>query len=565
MNRIQKLSAEVIAQIAAGQVVDRPVSIVKELVENALDADATSIVVKLEDGGKKNIVLVDNGCGMSEEEIKVAIQPHTTSKIRSVADLQSVHTLGFRGEALFSITQAADVYIQSRQRDQQVGTKVVVENGTVKQIIQAGMSVGTVIQVRNLFRNIPARRKFLKSATQEFQLILTTLTQLALAFPRVGFQLHHNGELVFDVLPHTSCDERVRAIIGESIETLFIPISLTVSEFTITGFIGAPQAATTVSQSQYLIVNQRPVTSPRISKTIKRAFKTLLPPGIQPPFVLYITVDPQTVDVNIHPQKREVRFTEEEILLQVLKTLVIQTLEKANLLFTITDVNGLVVEDSKMDAGTAHILREATQLWNVKEFYDDEPILQIDNLYLIAKTKQGALLIDQHAAHERILYEQFLESFLKQKVTQHTIQQPKTIFLPLLESQLLLENADTFTKLGFEFTQQSNTEFLFTRLPALFGTRKIEEYLLEVLQDIRDQIQVPDVDIQSHRTIAYLACRNAIKAGEVLTQTERRNIVTKLAATTSKYTCPHGRPVAIAVTSTDFAKLFYRIPAFRNE
>jgi DNA mismatch repair protein MutL len=218
-----------------------------------------------------------------------------------------------------------------------------------------------------------------------------------------------------------------------------------------------------------------------------------------------------------------------------------------------------------MDPGTADILRDTTNIWNVKEFYEDEPILQIDNLYLIAKTKSGALVIDQHAAHERILYEQFLQSFIAQKIIEQKLAKPITISLPILESQLLLQYKETFSSLGFEFTSVSATEFIFHRIPALFGTRSITQYLLEVVQDLKEQVAIPELDTETHRTIAYLACRNAIKAGEVLTQSERKNILTKLAETSSKYTCPHGRPVILTITSTDLAKMFYRIPAFRNE
>ncbi len=565
MQKIERLSTEVIAHIAAGQVADRPVSIVKELVENALDAGAQTVCIKIEAGGKKGIIVTDDGCGMDAGEIKIAIQPHTTSKIETITDLQTISTLGFRGEALASITQVATVTIQSRLPEEVVGVQITIKNGKLTNEKSVGMATGTSIKVENLFDHIPARKKFLRSERSEFQLIMLAVTQLALAFPKVGLQLIHNGQIVIDVLPQQNYIDRCRAIIGKSIEKLFLPVSLTLQEYTIQGFIGSPQAATTVSQTQYLFVNNRPIFSPKLSKIIKRAFKTLLPKGMHPPCVLYITTDPALIDVNIHPQKREVRFKEEELLLRIIFTLITQTLEQANLLFTLTNQTELVVQDSKMDPGTADILRDTTNIWNVKEFYEDEPILQIDNLYLIAKTKSGALVIDQHAAHERILYEQFLQSFIAQKIIEQKLAKPITISLPILESQLLLQYKETFSSLGFEFTSVSATEFIFHRIPALFGTRSITQYLLEVVQDLKEQVAIPELDTETHRTIAYLACRNAIKAGEVLTQSERKNILTKLAETSSKYTCPHGRPVILTITSTDLAKMFYRIPAFRNE
>jgi DNA mismatch repair protein MutL len=271
------------------------------------------------------------------------------------------------------------------------------------------------------------------------------------------------------------------------------------------------------------------------------------------------------IDINVHPQKKEVRFTEEEILLNVLKTLIQQTLEKANLLFSFNTAESLTLNDSKMDDGTAQLLRDATKLWNVKKHFEDEPILQINNLYLAVTTRQGFLLIDQHAAHERILYEQFLGTFLAQKLSQQRTQQQQEVSLPLLEAELLEENKNIFEGVGFVFTRNSPQSFTFFAVPTLLQTRKLETYLLEVLRDIIDQVEVTELDLESHRTIAYLACRNAIKAGEVLTQAERKNLIDELFKTTSKYTCPHGRPVMIEITHKDLEKMFYRIPAFRNE
>ena len=565
MLKINQLSPAVIAKIAAGQVVDRPVSVVKELVENSLDAGAHNIRIKLEDGGKTAITVVDDGCGITADELVVATQSHTTSKIETVADLDAINSLGFRGEALWSIGQVAQLTVQSKTARDQRGSSITIENGEATAQKPVGMSVGTVVIVERLFEKIPARKKFLKSAKVELQLILQNISELAFAHPQVGFQLFNNNQLIVDVLPHASIENRVASLLTNKLNELFLPINIEVSEYSFTGFLGTPQAATTVTQQQLLIVNNRPVVHQKIAKLIKRAFKTLLPPSINPPFILYLTIKPEMIDINVHPQKKEVRFTEEEILLNVLKTLVQQTLEKANLLFAFNAADSLTLNDSKMDEGTAQLLRDATKIWNVKKHFEDEPILQINNLYLVVTTKEGFLLIDQHAAHERILYEQFLSTFLEKKLSQQNTQQQLEVSLPLLEAELLEENKHVFEGVGFVFKRNSPQTFTFYAVPTLLQTRKIEEYLLEVLRDIIDQVEVTELDLQSHRTIAYLACRNAIKAGEVLNQTERKNIVDELFKTSSKYTCPHGRPVVIEVTKNDLEKLFYRIPAFRNE
>ncbi len=562
---IKRLPPHVIAQIAAGQVVERPVSIVKELLENALDAQAKNILIRVTDGGKQKITVTDDGIGMDAADLLLAVEPHATSKIQTVEDLRATSSLGFRGEALHSMAQVSRLSIQSRTKKAARGSQLVVESGKIISQAPIGMSVGTSITIEKLFESVPARKKFLRSTKTEFQLILESITQLAVSFPAIGFQLYHNDQLIFDLLPQHTTEKRIAAILGKNFSKYFLPFKLEVSDYKLSGFIGTPQAATTVSQSQFLLVNNRPVVSKKITTVIKRSFKTLLPPAVQPPYILFIKLDPENIDVNTHPQKKEVRFTEEELLLEVVANLVQQTLEKANLLFTFAELDALTLNDSKMDVGTAQILRDATEAWNVKEYFEAEPVLQISNLYLLAQTKQGVILIDQHAAHERILYEQFLQAFQSEQAVTFTLPKKVKVSFPVLESELLEENRDVFEKLGFAFIRSSATSFSFTQVPKILQTRRIEEFLLEVIQDIKNEVTVTELDLQSHKTIAYLACRTAIKAGEVLTQQERKNILRKLLATTSKYTCPHGRPVLIHLSATDLAKMFYRIPSFRNE
>lgn len=562
--KITQLTDSVISHIAAGQVVERPASVVKELLENSLDAGATKITLRIEEGGKSKIVVQDNGCGINETELTLAVQPHTTSKISNLDDLERISTFGFRGEALSSIARSGTLYIQSKQHDAKSGFLLTVENGKVLDLKPVGMGSGTIVTLENIFQTMPARKKFLRSAQTEFQYILEVVTELALAHPAVSLQLFHNRLLVCDFLP-TNFSERVQQILGKKSIELFLPIFSQVSDYVINGYLGTPQAAAEVTQQQILLVNKRPVKFLPLSKTIKKVFGSLLPPSVHPPFILHIELDPKITDVNIHPQKKQIAFSEQELFLDVIHSLIKQKLAEANLLFKYEETRDFVFNDSAMDETTASILREVVEPWNVQNFSSDEPILQVKKLYLVAQTKNGMILVDQHAAHERILYEEYKKAFELEKIKVTKLTSPIEIRLPIIEAQQLRDSLASFEKMGFIFLENKQGVFECTQVPQVLQNRPLGEYILETLSDIKDDLPIPELDYQSHRTIAYLACRTAIKAGAVLDPTERKNILEKLSTTTSKYTCPHGRPVLVHVGLPELAQMFYRIPASRKE
>lgn len=566
MKIIKPLSSKVIAHIAAGQVVERPASVVKELLENSFDAGAKNIIIRVEDGGKRKIVITDDGCGMNADSVLLAIERYTTSKITVIGDLLTLSSYGFRGEALFSITQAGTVTIQSRSKDDEIGSKLVIKNGVVTSHVPVGMAVGTTVSVENIFATLPARKKFLKTGQTEFQYILDIFTQLALAFYEVGLQLYHNDKLVADYVPAKHFIDRAREVLGNSQLELFLPIEQTISDYKIYGLLGTPQAAAVVSSRQILLVNRRPVSELSISKTIKKIFGTLLPPTVHPPFILYLEVDPQTIDVNTHPRKEKIVFSEQDIVLDIIRTTTQKTLEDADLIFNQSSQKyEYLFNDSGMDSETAKILREHTTGWNTKNFFEEEPILQINKLYLGLQTRNGLLLIDQHAAHERILYEEFLAAFQDKNKKSTVLDAPQLIELPLLEAQIFTDNLDTFRELGFSVQEKGSKFFEITRVPQVLKNRQLTEYILEVIHDLYERVAISQLDGHSHRTIAYLACRTAIKAGEVLTHQERKNLCQKLLQTTSHYTCPHGRPVMVHLSLQELAKIFHRIPASRKE
>lgn len=566
MTKIQKLPADVIAQIAAGQVVDHPASIVKELLENAVDAKAQNIVVRLSEGGKQKIVVVDDGIGMTKDDLEIAVQSHTTSKLFKLEDLENITTFGFRGEALASIVQSADLTIQSKQKNQTLGAKISIENN--KQIIsEVGMNPGTIVSVEKLFTRIPARKKFLKSATTEFQNCLDICVAFALSHPSIGLQVFHNDKLICDYLPNQTLAQRSQLILGTQLHDFLLPVRFNLGRYQVEGLLGSPQAAH-ISQLQLLFVNDRLVHSLPITKTIRKVFGTLLPPGLQPPFILFISAEPELIDVNVHPRKEKVTFEEQEMVIDVVQQAVQKTLENASIQFRFSPATSFEFEDSGMDPGTAEILRRNVQQpWNVKNYFENEPILQIKKLYLLAESSAGILFVDQHAAHERILYEEFLESFQKEKKVGNieALSKPVILELPIVDAEILEEQKSLFEQIGFVFTREQLTKFSFTAVPILFKKREFSRYIAEVLQDIKDGVPIDELDQVSHKAIAYLACRTAIKAGEILTQQERHNLIQKLLQTKSGYTCPHGRPVLVIMDTKDLAQLFHRIPASRKE
>lgn len=563
MSRIHILPKKLVAKIAAGEVVERPASALKELVENSLDAGATNITITIEQAGSKKIVVTDNGHGMERSDIPLAARAHTTSKISTEKDLESIETLGFRGEALASIAAVSRLTILSKTVNEKLGTKVTATNGTIGKPLQAGTPAGTTVIVETLFSETPARKKFLKTPATEFKHIMRVVTHAALASPSVSFTLTHNGKTVLELPKNQSLDERIRAVLGERMFSHVIPLSRTSPHLGIEGFIGKPQIAGREKDKQYLFINGRSVTSPLIANTIKDAYGGLLEPRMQPAFVLYLTLPAHSIDVNIHPRKETVHFVNERTTLEVITRTVENALGKHDLTYSINNMSSsFMLNDKGMDGYTAGILKDMVSPWQVshKDDVKEPDILQIHNCFLLIETKKGLLLVDQHAAHERILYEQFKEAFKKAQIKQETYTLPEALVLDLgtVESSVLKTYVSTFRQLGFEIEPFGGTTFKVRRVPLLFKDRDSAALISEVLEEFMHERTPTKLDSETERTISYLACRSAIKAGDYLTHEERKNLLEKLAETTTQYTCPHGRPTHIEITRSELDRMFKR-------
>lgn len=561
MPKITKLSPELIATIAAGQVIERPSSVVKELVENALDAEATSIVIKLSDGGRQEIVVTDNGQGMSKEDVLLSVQPHTTSKVFHHKDLQSIVTFGFRGEALASTALVSNLTVQSKPAVDTLGYQVTIKHGKLLDDHQIGMATGTIVRVSELFRFIPARKKFLKSASIEIQQILKVLLPILLVHLNVKFRVEHNNSVLLECAAGQTFLERVMIVLNQEYLSQLLPIQFSQSGYTVSGFIGAPQLASPSSAKQMLWVNKRAISHQVISKTIKSLYGTLLEPRALPAYFLQLDLDPQTVDVNIHPQKTSVTFYEEEIVVNMLVSAVKHTLEQAGLMYRLGDAAStplLSFNDNSMDQVVADELKKATEPWSVRNLAvsTTTKFFQLHKLYIFMEVEQGMVVIDQHAAHERILYEQFLHAY-HQHSQLHTITLSSPQKLSIPPYQPVSEHSlSVLESIGVTIENQGE-EYFVTKIPLLLQHRNYQEYIREVI-DQSQELLTYELDTATHKTLSFLACRSAIKSGEPLSVDEQKNLVEKLLQTTTNYTCPHGRPVMMSMTLDELAHYFKR-------
>ncbi len=562
MSSIIVLPQEIVSKIAAGEVIERPCYAVKELIENALDAKASVIEVHVEESGLKRIMVIDNGQGMSKEDLKLCFLPHTTSKIKSIEELVCIKTLGFRGEALASIAAISNLTIQSRTKDTVGGTVVELNKGKVEKIAPVGMPVGTIITINQLFGPVPARKKFLKSLQTEFRHITDTVMHYALSHPQIHFVLTHNKKTVFDLAKKDTSLERIKLLLGTEFWEHVVPVEFEDSYIKVSGFLGKPQIASKNNHKQYIFVNNRQVTDKLISLAVKEAFATLLPSSYTPVFVLFLTLPHETVDVNVHPRKEQIAFVNPKQFFDTVKLAIVQTLQEHNLTFRLAMFKEESAKVSETQSFTGKLLKEIVLPWNtgsLQSTYQNADIIQIHKTYLLTTTKESVVITDQHAAHERILYEQFVQAFEKQKQQKQNYQLPKQkrIELSLAEGQLFEEFKDIFTNFGFDITT-NKTSIVIKKIPLVFKGRRIEKIIHDMVDDLQNERGVQSIDRVTQRMLAYLSCRSAIMAGEVLTKQQAKRLLKELENLPNNSTCPHGRPTRTTISIKQLSRFFKR-------
>ncbi len=568
--RIRVLDPVVANQIAAGEVVERPASVVKELVENSIDAGATRVEVTVEDGGRQLIRVRDNGCGMSEEDAILCLQRHATSKIRDADDLHRLVTLGFRGEALPSIASVSQFVLRTRTAEQTAGIEVGVEAGRVESVEAVGCPVGCDITVRNLFFNVPARLKFLRSSSNEMDHITRCLTAYALLHPEVAFRLDHNGRSVLSSPACGSLADAVVTVYGAELARGLVPIALEAGDIQIAGLVGKPAVTRGTRSHQWLFCNGRPIVSRVLTGGVYDAYHTLLMAGRHPVFVVRIELDPAAVDVNVHPNKSEVRFAREWELRSLLRGAVREALEASDLLTT-DGVDALApgrpagpgpsgpnpLPDYRQtslfeEAGTTAPAEDGRLPAHI------EPLGQVADSYIVCDTDEGMLIIDQHALHERVLYEQLAQADAERGVERQLLAVPVTLHLSPREVQAADEHRETLHQLGFELEPFGGDTYRLRAVPAMLGHRRAERILRDVLDDLVAQ-QAPR-SLEQHRDLVLrtMACKAAVKAGDPLAAEEIRELVRLARACQLPYHCNHGRPTMFTIPVASLEKRFER-------
>ncbi|NMB70104.1 DNA mismatch repair endonuclease MutL [candidate division WWE3 bacterium] len=561
MGIIHKLDKKIIPKIAAGEVIEGPAGAVKELLENSIDAGAGKITVEVSGSVLESLRVTDNGCGISSDDLDVCFQPFYTSKIDTFDDLYNIKTLGFRGEALASLCAVSSVSIKSRISGNEAGTLIDVRDGRLVKKSQIGMNIGTIVEVSGLFKNIPARRKFLKDHKLEFQKVLEVVSTYALCYPTISFKFYRDGKLILN-LPKQDNLARCKSVVGDSVFQFLIPFSGADSRLTVNGYISKPQAASGSQVNQYLFVNNRHVVLKDISRVVKRSYGTLIPHDVYPPYIIFIDINPDLVDVNVHPKKLEISFWDNGYINNYLEQILNDTLNSADLTYVVGSQSDYHY-DKTADASTFMSLKDAVPLWkaNVVSFEPYENTFQIANTYIASPVKEGVLLVDQHAAHESILYEELYAKYVtnREKSAAFTLSSPLTVSFGVKDAPILSEYLNTFADYGFEMYQVSSTDFNISAVPEILKNTDIANFVKEMLQEIVINGKPTDVDTRTKKTITFLACRTAIKAGDFLSQQEQKNIFLKLEQCRNLYSCPHGRPIKMIITTKELAHFFKRI------
>lgn len=594
-SKIHLLPQHLINQIAAGEVVERPASVVKELVENSIDAGAKTIRIEIENGGLNLIKVVDDGCGMSREDAEKSILQHATSKISADIDLENINTLGFRGEALASISSVSQFSLITKDDDSLAGTLVEMTDAGLR-MSDSSAARGTVIAVRNLFHNVPARRKYLKTAVTEFNHIVDLFFEFCLAYPNIFWKLTHNNKTIYQ-FPGTTLLQRVGDVLGDEITKNLIEIDVKINDIHVHGYVGKPQVARNNRKLQYLYINSRPVHEFIVAKQIKDAFGTLLPRDLYPVYILSLDVAPGVVDVNVHPRKLEVRFSDPQLIYRTVYQVVSRTLDDNNLtmkvsathkLFTpIADVLQNKKQEIKLDfphreqsnfdykpknqAGPQKIATFSFERFGAKNSdvpsgvvpveslveKDFEVMGQVENSYIVVKTRTSIKIYDQHASSERVQYEKIKKEWSEGVIPTQPLLLPVKLELPPMESHLAKEKLSFFEKIGFDIALFGANTFVISAVPQLLRFLEVKPLFLEILATLDSDHTVLEVD-SLEKIYKIMACRSAIKFGDPLSLGGMEALISDLEALDNKYTCVHGRPCVLEFTFSELETLFKR-------
>lgn len=616
-NRVRLLDENTANQIAAGEVVERPASAVKELVENAIDADATHIAVLLEEGGKQRILVTDNGCGMTRDDAVLALHRHATSKISSAEDLFAITSLGFRGEALPSIASVSRFTLTSKPVDEAVGTQMFVVGGDMESVEEVATRDGTTIEIADLFFNTPARLKFLKSTPAEVSRSVEVVGQLAAANPHIGFRIRHGSQEIFNAPGTGETLAALAAVWGRDTARKLIPILHESPGLNVTGYIATPDVTRPGRSHELFFVNRRPIKSRLLGHALEEAYRALTPESRYPIAAVFVEISPDLVDVNVHPTKTEVKFTRDgevhHAVSQAVKSALLSygivptarptvlpssapestgqaqlfltgAPERLNLpesehspfstlisrfspqeTVTAFDVGSLPVPNRAESETECPPLPEEETIEArprprpfAEQLRDFRVLGQARNTYIIALTPEGIAVVDQHVAHERVLYERLTVQRFSNGIPSQRLVVPLTLSLSRREALLLTEHCESFNTSGWDIAPFGGESFVVRAVPAVLAHKPYERLLRDMIDELVNQTVSKRLLVQRDHVTITNACKMAVKAGDPLSIAEMEGLLHQLAETENPYLCPHGRPIVVTISFHELDKQFKR-------
>lgn len=604
---IQLLPDSVANQIAAGEVIQRPASAVKELLENAVDAGGTDIKLIVKDAGKTLIQIIDNGCGMSETDARMSFERHATSKIKKAEDLFNIRTKGFRGEALASIAAIAHVELKTKRHEDEVGTQIIIEGSEIKSQGACSSPAGTSFSIKNLFYNVPARRNFLKSDAAELRHIIDEFQRVAMVHPEIAFSFHHNNAEVFH-LDKGSFKQRLIGIFGNNYNTRLVPVEETTDIVKISGYIVKPEYAKKTRGEQFFFVNQRFIKSPYLHHSVLNAYQDLISGDSFPSYFLMLEVDPKSIDINIHPTKTEIKFEDEKSIYAILRSSLKQALGKHNIAPSI-DFNqeasiynlppppkDALLKPPTIKVDTSYnpfdaekrqaTIRETSNRANWEKLYSgfsEESLpqeemkqagqfstdslngdahahssktnYQLHNQYIISSIKSGFIIIDQQAAHERILYEKYFQALKKNKASSQQELFPATVEFSTADFGLVKELEEDINALGFDIREFGKNTFVIHGVPSDAtgpDSKKLLEKLIEGYKNNASELQMD----KRGNLARSMARSTAIRSGKILGNEEMNALIDQLFACEMPYSNFNGKPILVTFTLEDLNKKF---------
>ena len=583
MPKIHVMDENLANKIAAGEVIEKTMNVVKELVENSIDAKASEIKIILEDSGVKEITVIDNGVGMDREDAKAAFLRHATSKLSNLEDLFYINSLGFRGEALPSIASVSHLVMKTSNG--KVGTEVIIEGGEVKEVKESDLQKGTRITVTKLFYNTPVRLKYLKNLYTELANITDYVNKMALSFPNIKFVLSNNEKVLLNTDGKGNLLKVISNIYGIDVAKKMIEVSDSNDDYEVSGYISYPEIARTSKNNMITLVNGRAIRNSELNRCILDCYHTYIPMSKSPIIVLNIETDPILIDVNVHPTKQDIKFSKMDSLKELLTKIITSKLETYNLIpevklayenikdneeeVTLEEKPSVTYEEVALDLDTP-IVEEEKPSYNKKEKVKEEektkeprikkmyPIGVVDATYIIAENEDGMFIIDQHACCERINFEMYLDKLTNHDKSCIDLLAPLKLDLSNRDYIILKENLDKLTEMGFELEDFGGKTFIVRTHPAWLPGNDLGDSIKKIIDIIIENESI-DYSRFIWRVAATLACKHSIRAHDIITKDDMENLLEKIRYCENPFTCPHGRPVIISYSIYELEKMFKRV------